>query len=217
MSCESISAAATKVGDGTALKNFTVAYKAMRSTNRTIPFNVVLLLVLFMAKFCHSDTNLRLPNFLPSYHRLAAINPDDDQQLPVDEDEAVVANAGRLFADDDEQPKQMHNIKQQNVLPERPCYFSPIQCLLRTPGLHEVFENHPKFNVFSTDLQRPTIDQSVIGASRQHQHVRRHLLGPMNGKNLMVTPSSSARHKLQASEIGRRQRLFGGNPWKLGL
>uniref|UniRef100_A0A183C827 Uncharacterized protein n=1 Tax=Globodera pallida TaxID=36090 RepID=A0A183C827_GLOPA len=191
----------------------------MRSTNRTIPFTgvLLLLLVLFMAKFCHCDTNFRLSNFLPSYNRLAAINPDDDQQLPVDEDEAVVANAGRLFADDDdEQPKQMHTMNQQVVLPERPCYFSPIQCLLRTPGQHEVFENHPKFNVFRADLQRPTIDQSVIGASRQHQQVRRHLLGLMNSKSLVVTPSSSARHKLQASEIGR-QRLFGGNPWKLGL
>ncbi|KAL3081408.1 hypothetical protein niasHS_011652 [Heterodera schachtii] len=96
----------------------------------------------------------------------------------------------------------------------RPCYFSPIQCLLRTQGQHEMFVHHPAINEFRADLDLSRSDQSkesvdpvVIGGSTsQHQQ---------DAKDFTMDLPISQRYAMkQPLEFGGKQRLFNANPWK---
>ncbi|KAL3081955.1 hypothetical protein niasHS_011339 [Heterodera schachtii] len=46
----------------------------------------------------------------------------------------------------------------------RPCYFSPVQCLLVTPGQHRAFVNHPKFNQQQQQQQQHNFEQQIKAA-----------------------------------------------------
>ncbi|KAI3410908.1 hypothetical protein GPALN_002990 [Globodera pallida] len=174
-----------------------------------ICFTVLSLFLLFINNFfqtvkCH-HINVKRQLLLPQF----VIGPPEQQKMM-----AIVM---------EQQQKQLEQNRKvwSNKLPpsankfvlRRPCYFSPVQCLLVTPGQHSAFENHPKFN----DHVRPSADavrhrhslDSIGGTQHEeqqrvhhpHRHHRRHRLNSAGSNGAGGT---------------RRQPIF-GKPWRIGL
>uniref|UniRef100_A0A914I3I1 Uncharacterized protein n=1 Tax=Globodera rostochiensis TaxID=31243 RepID=A0A914I3I1_GLORO len=93
----------------------------------------------------------------------------------------------------------------------RPCYFSPVQCLLVTPGQHRAFVNHPKFN----DHVRPSAD------AVRHRHSLDNSVGTQEQQRVHHPHRHHRRHRLNSAGSNgaggiQRQQIF-GKPWRIGL
>ncbi|KAL3071236.1 hypothetical protein niasHT_035562 [Heterodera trifolii] len=188
----------------------------------------ILLLILAQLHQHISDAYIRrLSDIVPSSYntnrRLAPNNGaeredrdgiDHSRQLLI-----LVPTEAQILQQQQENEKlkpQQQYINSQQVLPmRRPCYFSPIQCLLRTQGQHEMFVHHPAINEFRADLDlsrsddqsENSVDRMVIsGSTSQEQQ-------DANGL-AMDLPISQRNAMKQPLEFSTKQRFFNANPWK---